>query len=245
MLPGINLQSWLGRVVFLLHFHRLSVGCLLLFGHQRIFITRTLVHEGSVLSAELLSHPLGTGAPCRGGERLRTGCALSRLVAVQPLVDVSLTDHCAVVGHPLVDCASFSHRFPFLLLQGLQRSATLFAAESARVLQAHPCATTAIHHTAHSAAHKQHTHILSVSAMHSCKSPSAATEMAKSALAPCIISSVADLSRGWHADSPLVCACSARVSRSIPPPHVPPSSVDGCVPLLPREFPRGTGVLPK
>ena len=116
----------------------------------------------------------------------------------------------------------------------------LLTAESAWVLQAHACTDQPMHHTVHSAAHEQHTHRLSASAMHNCRSPRAAIEMAKSSLLPCIISSVADLSSRWHTDGPLVCACCARVSRSIPPSHVLPSSVDECAPLLPREFPRGT-----
>jgi len=53
--------------------------------------------------------------------------------------------------------------------------------------------------------------------MHASPFPSPATKMAKSAPAPCISSSVTDLSSGWHADGPLVCASTPLVFRSIPP----------------------------
>ena len=119
----------------MLHFHRLSVSCLLLFGRQRFFIARALVHKGSVVSAEFLPHPLGAGAPCRGGEGARTGCAPRWLVPVKPLVGMPFADDSTVVDDSLVDCASSSHQLPFFLCQRLQCSAALLAAESAWPLQ--------------------------------------------------------------------------------------------------------------
>ncbi len=226
VLADINLKGWLRRVVFLLHFHWLSVGGLLLFDGQRFFIAWPLVHKGPVLSAELLPHPLGAGAPCRGGERHRAGCAPRRLVPVKPLVGMPFANHSTVAGRPCFDSASSSHQFPFFLCEGLQCSSTLLTSESARMLHTHEYSRQAMSAQAHSTAHEQHTHRLSASAIHDCRSPSAATEMANSFLAPCVSSSVADLSCGWHADGPLVCACCARVSRSIPPSLLLPSVVD-------------------
>ena len=55
MLSDIDVKNWFRRAVFLLHFHRLSVGCLLLFRRQRFLIARALVHEGPVVGTELLS----------------------------------------------------------------------------------------------------------------------------------------------------------------------------------------------
>lgn len=88
--------------------------------------------------------------------------------------------------------------------------------------------TSRANHTAHTTAHEQHTHAVRRISMHASSFPSAASEMAKSALAPCIVSSVADLSSGWHADALLVCACSPLVSRFIPPSLLLPSSFDEC-----------------
>ena len=106
----------------------------------------------------------------------------------------------------------------------------------------HTCACTAqpAHHTAHAAAHEQHTHGVRTISMHALSFPSTAGRTPICSPAPCILSSVADLSCGWHAHGPLVCAPIPLVSRSIPPLPVLPSSVDECAPLLPREFPRGT-----
>ena len=144
MLSDIDMESWLRRAVFLLHFHRLSVGCLLLFRRQRFLIARALVHEGPAMRAELLSQPVGTRHAARGGERVRTGCALSRLVAMEPLVHMAFADDCTVIGDPLVDCASSSHQFPFFLCQRLQCSSTLLTSESAWVLQ-----SASIHRSTH------------------------------------------------------------------------------------------------
>ncbi len=85
---------------------------------------------------------------------------------------------------------------------------------------------------------QQHAHRLSASAIHDCRSPSAPTEMAKSALAPCIINSVADLSSGWHADGLLVCASTPLVFRSIPPSLLLPSSIDCSAPAAADKFPK-------
>ena len=92
--------------------------------------------------------------------------------------------------------------------------------------------------TAHSAAHEQHTH--AVRKIYTQASPftSAASEMAKSALAPCISSRVADLSSWRHADPPLVCACSPLVSRSIPSPLLPPSPFDEWALLAAERIPK-------
>ena len=163
LLSDINLESWLRRVVFLFHFHRLSVNCLLLFGRPCTFVTWANVHKGAMLSAKFLSQPVGTRHAARGGEGLRTGCAPRWPVSVEPLVHMAFADDSTVVDDSLVDCASSSHQLSFFLCQRLQCSAALLAAESARVLQAHPCTTEAIHRTTHSAAHEQHTHRLSAS----------------------------------------------------------------------------------
>ncbi len=72
----------------------------------------------------------------------------------------------------------------------------------------------------------QHTLAVRRISMHASQFPSAATKMAKSALAMCISSSVTDPSSGWHADGSLVCAYSPLVSRSIHPPHALSSSVN-------------------
>ena len=184
------------------------------------------MHKGSMRSVELLSHPLGAWAPRRRGERARTGCALGRLVAVKPLVDMPFAHDSSVVEGHCFRCASSSHQLPFLCCQRLQQTAARLATESAGMLHVHADAEQPMHRTAHSAAHEQRTHILSASAMHNCKSPSPASEMGKSALAPCIISSVADLSSGWHADGLLVCASLPLVSMFLPPPLLLPSSLD-------------------
>ncbi len=224
----------------MLHFHRLSGGCLLLFGCQRCFIAWSLVHRGSVLRAELLPHPLGTQHAARGGERARTGCAPLRLVAVEPLVGLPFADDSCVVGSPLIDCATCLHQFPFCFCQRLQRSAALLAAESTWVLQTRADTEESMHHTAHSAAHEQHTHAVRRISMHASPFPSPATERAKSAAAPCIISSVADLSGRWHADASLVCSCSPLVSRSIPPSSFRHRPSTGLQQRVQREIPRGT-----
>jgi len=74
--------------------------------------------------------------------------------------------------------------------------------------------------------------------MHASPFPSPAAEMANSSLLPCIISGVADLSSGWHADPPLVYACSPLVFRSIHPPYAPPSLLDECAPLAAERNPK-------
>ena len=116
MLSDINMKSGLRRVVFLFHFHRLSVCCLLLFGRQRFLIARALVHKCAVLSAELLSHPFGTCHAARGGEEPRTGCAPRWLVATEQFVHMfeahlrSTIQHtsaiycAATIGHELLFC---------------------------------------------------------------------------------------------------------------------------------------------
>ena len=158
----------------------------MLFGCQRFLIAWPLVHKRSVLSGELLPHPLWAWAPSRGGERARTGCALSRLVPVQPLIGMPLADDGAVVCDSLVDCAASSHQLPFFLRQRLQCSSALLTAESAWVLQTHEYSTQAMSARTHSAAHEQHTRRLSASAIHCCTSPSPAAEMANSSLLPCV-----------------------------------------------------------
>jgi len=158
----IDLKSWLRRVVFLFDLHRfvsLAVG---LFPPRHCFlIAGSLVHKGSMGSAELLPHPLRAWAPSRGGEGRRAGCALSRLVPVQPLVDMMLADDSAIVHDPRIDGASCSQQFPFFLCQRLQCSSTPLPAESARVLHAHESSKQAMSARTHSAAHEQHTHRLS------------------------------------------------------------------------------------
>jgi len=151
----------------LLHFHRLSVGYLLFFGCHCLEVARSHVHKRSVLSAELLSHPFGAWHACRGGERHRAGCASLWLVTVEPLIGVPLTDDSGVVGHSLIDCASFSHQPPFFLCDGLQCSAALLTAESAWPLQI-ACmhrSTHAPHSTQHST-RTAHTH--SEEDLHAC-----------------------------------------------------------------------------
>ena len=139
------------------HFHRLRGGCLLFLCRQRFLIARPLVYEGSMLSTQLLSHPVGTRHAARGGERAWAGCALSRLVAVEPFVDMLFAYDSTVIDDSVVDCASCLQQLPFFLLQRLQCSSALFAAEGARVLQAHAFTQEPMHTTAHSAAHEQHT----------------------------------------------------------------------------------------
>ncbi len=148
------MKSGLGRVVFLFHFHRLSVGCLLLFGRQRFLIARALVHKGFVVRAELVSQLVGTRHAARGGERSRTGCAPHRLVPVQPLIGVPLTDDSGVIGHSLIDCASSSHQFPFSLCQRLQCSSALLTSKSARVLHTYEYSRQAMSAQTHHAAHE-------------------------------------------------------------------------------------------
>lgn len=63
------MDCWLARVVFLLHFHRLSSGHLLLFGCQRCFIAWPPVDCSPVLGTQLLSQPLGAQHTGRGGQR--------------------------------------------------------------------------------------------------------------------------------------------------------------------------------
>jgi hypothetical protein len=132
--------------------------------HSRI--TRAHMHECSLVGVELVCHPLWAHHAGRGGEGLGAGSAPRRLVAVEPLVHVSLTDDCTIIGDSVVHQAACSHHCPFLLSQGLQRSSTLFTAQSARVLEAHPRTQQAIHHTPHTAPHAQHTRTLSASGTH-------------------------------------------------------------------------------
>ena len=169
---------------------------------------------------------------------MRTGCAPRWLVAVEPLVHMAFAHHSTVVGSSLVDYASSSHHFPFFLCQRLQCSAALLTCESAWVLQAHPCTAEAIHHTTHSAAHEQHTQRVRRIYTHASSFTSPATEKANSSLAPCVSSSVADLSSGWHVDGPLVCACSPLVSRSIPLSLLLPSSIDCSAAAAADKFPK-------
>jgi len=74
--------------------------------------------------------------------------------------------------------------------------------------------------------------------MHASPFPSPATKMAKSAPAPCISSSVTDLSSGWHADGPLVCASTPLVFRSIPPSLLLSSSCNECALLAAERIPK-------
>ncbi len=192
------------------------------------------------MGAELLPHPLWAGAPSRGGEWARTGCAPRRLVAVQPLVAVLLAYDRAVLHCLPIHLASTVQQLLFCCRHSLQHGIAAISANRALALRGSTSRSQPAQHIAHSTAHDQHTHRLSASGTHNCRSASPATEMANSTLPPCILSSVADLSCGWHADGPLVCAPIPLVSRSIHPPLVLPSSVDECAPLLPRESPTQT-----
>jgi hypothetical protein len=186
MITDIDARGWLKRLNFLLHFGGLSVGHLLLFGCQCCLIAWPPVHPGPVLGTQLRSQPFGTHHAGRGGERRRTRCAPRRLVAVDPLVDVPLADHRAVVHHPLGDCASTPQQTPLCFRQRLQNSAALLAAESAGVLTARPSTAEAIHCTADSAAHSQHTHGTSASDTQCWRLTSHAAASAFAWPAPCV-----------------------------------------------------------
>jgi len=58
VLTDIDLKSIVGLFIFLFHFRRQSVGWWLFFGRQCFFIAWPLVHEGSMVGVEVLSHPL-------------------------------------------------------------------------------------------------------------------------------------------------------------------------------------------
>jgi len=94
------------------------------------------------------------------------------------------------------------------------------------------------HSTQHIAQHTSSIHRLSASGTHNCRSASPTTEMAKSALTPCIVSSVADLSSGWHADGLLVCASTPHVSMSIPPSLLLSSSCNEWALLAAERIPK-------
>ncbi len=136
VLSDIDLKSRLRRTIFLFHFHRLSVSCLLLFGRQRFLIAWSLVHKGSVVDTELLPHPLGAGSTGRGGEGLRTGCALRRLEVLQPSVVVQLADAAAVLCLHSLHCAAISDLHVLLLAQRSLHSAT---ADAGRTATDTPC----------------------------------------------------------------------------------------------------------
>ncbi len=107
-------------MVFLLHFLRLSVGCLLLFGSYCFFVARPLMHKGTVAGTELLSHPFGAWpALGRGREGLRTGCAPRWLVAMEPAVMVRLADALTVLRLHSFHCTAPHH---LLVLFHAQRS---------------------------------------------------------------------------------------------------------------------------
>jgi hypothetical protein len=185
MWTDIDLKCCLWRDVFLLQLHLLSVGQLLPFGCDCCFVAWALMQHSPVLGTQPLSQPLGARAPCRGGEQLRTRCAPRRLVAVEPLVGMLFAHHCAVIDCPLVDRAACSQQNPLFLLQRLQGTSAVLAAESAWPLQAHPIVAVAIHRTAHSAPHKQNIHTLSASGTRHCRSASHGSEMAPASLPLC------------------------------------------------------------
>ena len=214
------------------------VGCLLFFRLQRFVVAWTLVHRGPVCSTELHSQPLGARHAARGGERPRASGAPRRLVAVQPLVDVALTDDVTVIDWLLVNRASSSQQQPFIRLQRLQCSATLLASKRARVLHTHPCAAEAIHRSAHSASHKQSSRRVRRISTQALRFPRAAGEMPNPLCAPSVIDGVADLASGRHADALLVCASFCGVSRSIHPPHAVLALLDRCAPLAAEKNPK-------
>ncbi len=196
------------------------------FGCHCLEVARSHVHCGSVLSAELLSHPFGAWHACRGRERARTGCALRRLVAVEPLVAMFLAYDRTVLCRLSIHCASTVQQLLLYCRHSLQHCIAAISADCALALCVSTSRSQPAQHTAHSAAHEQHTRKRSASYTQCIQSTSPAIEMAKSALAQCVGSSVANLSGRWHADGSLVCACSPRVPRSIPPSLLLPSSVD-------------------
>lgn len=111
----------------MLHFHRLGGGSRLFFGCHCLEVARSHVYKGSMMSAELLSHPCGTWHACGGGQRLRTGCAHRRLVSVQPSVVMQLADVSTVLRLHSLHCAA-PHHLQILLLTDRSLGADAFRA---------------------------------------------------------------------------------------------------------------------
>ncbi len=133
-----------------LHFYRLRGGCLSRFGLHCHFAAQAHVHKGPVLSAELLSHPLGTRHAASGREWLRAGCAPRRLVVLQPSVVMLLTNAPRVLRlHIPIDGTAPRHLQVLLLTQSpLQPAAAAVAADTPHLRTEYtPCES---HHTRNS-----------------------------------------------------------------------------------------------